>query len=142
MTPQPAVAASPLPTSALAATRPAPATATPRAAQPALTPTQPRPRPEPTATPEGTFLIIVGDYYFQPPEVTVPVGTTIIWRAVGELMHTIAPLDPPDGFKKGYTAGMGSPAVSLTFDKPGAYKYYCDYHPGAMDALLVVTAGS
>jgi plastocyanin len=107
----------------------------------AASPVPGRPTPVPTATPEGTYLIIVADYFFQPAQVTIPAGTTVIWRAKGSVWHTIVPRDPPDAFPMGNTAGTGSPDVLFTFSTPGTYHYFCDYHPGAMDAIITVVEG-
>jgi plastocyanin len=92
-----------------------------------------------TATPRpGILEIKVGDYFFDPAVVTITVGTTVIWQAVGDLQHTIVPKDPPNAFPSGYTAGTGSPDVDWTATRAGTIYYHCDYHPGAMDAILVV----
>jgi plastocyanin len=92
-----------------------------------------------TATPQaGVLEIKVGDYFFDPAIVTITVGTTVIWQAVGDLQHTIVPKDPPNAFPTGYTAGTGSPDVDWTATRPGTIQYHCDYHPGAMDAILIV----
>jgi plastocyanin len=96
-------------------------------------------RPAKTATPRpGTLEIKVGDYFFDPAVVTITVGTTIIWHAVGDLQHTIVAKEPVNGFPPGYTAGTGSPDVDWTATRAGTIYYHCDYHPGAMDAILVV----
>jgi plastocyanin len=135
---------SPVPTVAVVASPTQPA-ATPTGG-PALNPTAegaavstPQVREFATATPRpGTLEIKVGDYFFDPAVVTITVGTTIIWHAVGDLQHTIVPKDPINAFPAGYTAGTGSPDVDWTATRAGTIFYHCDYHPGAMDAILVV----
>jgi plastocyanin len=82
--------------------------------------------------------IDVEDYYFYPDTITITAGTTVRWVPVGSAEHSIVPRDPPDPWPGGATAGLGSPAVEWTFDTPGVYKYFCDYHPGAMDAIVIV----
>ncbi len=121
----------------------------------ALTPTLERPRgmtptptivvtlrPLPTRATEGIVVIDVGDYYFYPQVVTVTVGTTVIWNPVGELVHTIVPVDPPSPWKGGGTGGAGTRAYQFIFNRPGTYKYTCRYHPGEMDAWVVVIEDS
>lgn len=106
---------------------------------------QPSPSPQPaqqaaaTATPaEGQAEITIGDYYFYPQVVTVTVGTTVTWMPVGYLVHTIVTKNDATRPFRGDTAGAGTPPFEFTFHEPGVYPYYCDYHPGAMDAWIVV----
>lgn len=101
------------------------------------TPSLAGPRSTPAPTEEGVIEIEVGDYFFQPQVVTVTVGTLVTWRPVGDLQHTIVSKDASPVFKA-ETAGLGSKPFEFTFRKPGAYAYHCDYHPGAMDAWIVV----
>jgi plastocyanin len=92
-----------------------------------------------TATPSsGQVEIMVVDYVFSPDIITVTAGTTINWVPVGSAEHSIIPVDPPHPWRGGATAGTGSPTVTWTFESPGTYRYYCDYHPGGMVAILVV----
>jgi plastocyanin len=57
------------------------------------------------------------------------------------LYHTIVSRDDPPLFRGG-TTGVGSSVFRFTFRRPGVFDYHCDYHPGAMDAILIVVAGS
>ncbi|MGQ0605066.1 MAG: cupredoxin domain-containing protein [Anaerolineales bacterium] len=99
-------------------------------------------RPQATGTPaDGIVVLEVGDYYYKPQVVTVTVGTKVIWHSVGELVHTIDPVDPPSKWRGGVTAGAGSPDYRFTFNRLGIYKYTCNYHPSAMDAWIVVIEG-
>jgi plastocyanin len=87
----------------------------------------------------GDLLVIqVGDYFFEPAYVTVTVGTTVSWHPVGDLFHTVVPKEPLNAFRAGGTTGRGSRDYTWTFTRPGTITYHCDYHPGAMDAILVV----
>jgi plastocyanin len=96
-------------------------------------------RPARTATPaSGTLEIEVGDYYFEPQVALVTAGTVVRWVPVGDLVHTIVPLEPRTGFRFGVTAGRGSPTVERMFSRLGTYLYTCDYHPKVMDAWIVV----
>jgi plastocyanin len=118
-----------------------PARPAPTAAQTAQIAPTPLPEGRHYATPTpaaGILEIKVGDYFFDPPIVTTTVGTTVVWIPVGDLQHTIVAKDPPNAFRTGYTAGLGSPTFDWTFDRPGTIFYHCDYHPGAMDAILFV----
>lgn len=121
---------------------PPPMTSTSAARGMTLTPSPASPRPAATATPaDGQMEITIGDYYFYPQVVTVTVGTTVTWMPVGVLFHTIVSKDSPPVFE-GATGGVGTRVFRFTFRKPGVYAYHCDYHPGAMDAWVVVIEGS
>lgn len=103
-----------------------------------ITPSSAGPRPAATKTPVvGQLEIIVGDYYFNPQVVTVTVGTTVTWVPEGVLYHTIVSKASPPVFRGG-TTGLGSPNFKYVFRRPGVYEYHCDYHPGAMNASLIV----
>jgi plastocyanin len=108
-----------------------------------VTPTPSAGNRQSTATPtdEGVVEIEVGDYFFQPQVMTVTVGTLVRWRPVGDLFHTIVSKESPSLFKGG-TEGLGSRPFTFTFRNPGTYAYFCDYHPDAMDAWIVVVEGN
>ena len=97
-------------------------------------------RVTPTAA-SGPLVIEVGDYYFRPQRATITVGTTVIWYPVGELTHTIDPVEPPAPWRGGATAGAGTAIYKFTFSRPGTYKYGCNYHPAMMDAWIYVVEG-
>ncbi len=88
------------------------------------------------------MVIEVGDYYFYPQVVTVTVGTAVIWNPVGYLVHTIVPVKPPSRWRGGVTAGVGTRVYQFIFNRPGTYKYTCDYHPSAMDGRIIVVDDS
>jgi plastocyanin len=137
------------PTAETAHTLPAPAnTLSPATAvRNILTPSVTRP-PAATALPSpipltptpvsGLIEIKVEDYVFIPAFITITAGTTVHWVPVGSAEHSIVPRDPPVPWRGGATAGLGSPTVEWTFDTPGTYSYFCDYHPAGMEAVLVV----
>jgi plastocyanin/uncharacterized membrane protein YozB (DUF420 family) len=73
--------------------------------------------------------VTLQDYRYQPKTLTVPVGTSVMWRDL-QGTHTVhadrgafrsSPLDPGHGF-------------SYTFRQPGTYLYHCDFHgaPGGI----------
>lgn len=66
----------------------------------------------------------IDNFTFQPPELTVKVGTTITWTNRDDIPHTVVSagkfrsktLDTDDKF-------------SFTFTNAGDYKYFCSLHP-------------
>ncbi len=66
----------------------------------------------------------IDNFTFQPPELTVKVGTTVTWTNRDDIPHTVVSagkfrsktLDTDDKF-------------SFTFTDAGDYKYFCSLHP-------------
>ncbi len=102
---------------ASAAATPAPSVGT---ASPALlTPTA-------TSTRSTTVRIGIGDNFFAPDEVTVAVGTTVVWQIdVGENPHDVVASD--GSFHSSSPMNRGD-AFSYTFTKAGEYAYVCSFH--------------
>jgi plastocyanin len=75
---------------------------------------------------------------FDPPTLTVPPGTTVTWTNADQVAHTVTADD--GSFDTSFFAD--GQTVSLTFDTPGTYAYYCIPHgaPGGsgMAGLIVV----
>lgn len=74
---------------------------------------------------------------FQPAEVIVQAGTTVVWINQDGLPHTVT------AGARGNPTGLFDATVepggeySFTFEEPGTYDYYCSIHPG-MDGVVVV----
>lgn len=66
----------------------------------------------------------IDNFVFQPPELTIKVGTTVTWTNRDDIPHTVVSagkfrsktLDTDDKF-------------SFTFTNAGDYKYFCSLHP-------------
>ena len=92
-----------------------------------------------TPLPPAAVTITMRNFEFDPPEITVPVGTTVTW--VDELgRHTV---ETADGVIKSDTIITGQ-TFQKTFDKPGTYEYFCSNHGAAdrtgMVGRVIVTA--
>lgn len=79
--------------------------------------------------------IEIKDFSFQPKEVTVPVGSKVIWVNKDEEPHTVVSTDKAFLSKALDT----DDTFAFTFEKPGTYEYFCSVHP-RMTAKIVVTA--
>lgn len=106
------------------------------AAPPALAPAQP------TAAASGggqTAQVAIGDNTFKPKEISVPVGATVVWTYSGQRAHTVT---ADDSSFKSDTLQPGA-VFKQTFDKPGTYPYYCEFHggPGGAGMSGVVKVG-
>jgi amicyanin len=88
----------------------------------------------PIARAEDT-TVRIGNFTFDPPQLTVKAGTTVTWRNEDDIPHTIASmerkfksktLDTEDGY-------------SFTFTAPGTYAYFCSLHPHMTGTIVVET---
>jgi plastocyanin len=82
------------------------------------------------------IVVRIFDFGFDPAELTVPVGTTVIWANTGAVQHTTVArvegevvwdsniMEPGDTF-------------SFTFTEPGSWDYLCGLHPD-MKATITV----
>jgi plastocyanin len=80
---------------------------------------------------------------FDPPQLSVPAGTTLLVANVGGKPHTLTAddgsfdsgiVDPgPEG---GRFAGKNA---SVTLSKPGTFGFHCEIHPAAMKGVVTVT---
>lgn len=105
----------------------------------------------PSAAAQTTTTVQVGDFFFcdaslpaEACETQISAGDTITWEySSGTVGHTVtdcgescnSPTDTPL-FDSGDLAPNDT--FSFTFDSPGTYFYYCEFHPIAMRARVVV----
>jgi len=82
--------------------------------------------PTPTLTRSPTVRISIGDNFFAPDEVTVAVGTTVMWQIdAGENPHDVVAAD--GSFRSSSPMNRGD-VFSYTFVKAGEYAYACSFH--------------
>ena len=72
------------------------------------------------------FLVEMGDHWFIPARLQVPVGSTVEWRMVGTQEHDVWAFD---GSFHSPTMGPGM-RFAHTFTKTGTFKYLCIPHHG------------
>jgi plastocyanin len=82
------------------------------------------------ATPAVTIL----NFAYHPKTVTVKVGGKVTWTNRDSTNHTVTA--DSGAFDLG-NLNTGQ-SKSMTFTKPGTYKYHCNYHP-FMHGTVVVT---
>jgi plastocyanin len=95
----------------------------------------------PTApTTGGANTVTVGDNYFSPVSLSVPVNTTVTWSWVsGSSQHNVTFDDnsPPSG-------PLSSGTFTRTFGGAGTFTYYCSIHGRAImhGSVTVAAAGT
>jgi plastocyanin len=83
----------------------------------------------PTATPARVQINDVGpdihQWHFEPRDVTIQPGTTVIWHNAGKQTHTVTADDK--SFDSGNVASGGD--WQWTFQHTGDFVYHCTPHP-------------
>ena len=107
---------------------------TPASAPPPLSqglPEEPTPG-APSATP-STIEVAIQGLAFNPAEITVPLGSTIIWHNKDSVTHTVTAQD------KMFNSGSlsGDDTFSYTFEQKGTFEYYCMFHPHMKGKVVV-----
>ena len=73
-------------------------------------------------------MVWMGEHYFAPSTLRISVGTTVMWRMLGQQEHDVWSLDARDTFHSP-TMGPGA-TYTHTFTKVGTFKYICIPHGG------------
>ncbi len=83
---------------------------------------------------QSTVEVDVQGFAYQPTELSVPTGTTVVWKNLDPVAHTVTDLE------YAYDSGLFEEAGTFakTFDTPGIYTYFCLPHP-TMIARVEVT---
>ncbi len=80
-----------------------------------------------TTTPAvGDSTIRIAEFLYEPETLTVKAGSTITWANQDRAPHTATAADNTT-FDTG-SLGEGEKG-GVTFDDPGTYAYYCEFHP-------------
>ena len=78
----------------------------------------------PVAEEEGRTVVPLANFAFVPFDLTVPVGTTVVWINQDEAPHTIT-FD--DGTIDSGVLNSGQ-SFEFTFNEPGHFQYFCAFH--------------
>ena len=106
------------------------------------------PAPDPTVTPTlppipglGGQMIVTDIANFALADLSVPVGTTVLWTQLDAISHTTTSGTPgdPTGLWDSGTLGQGQ-TFTHTFTEEGSFPYFCRFHPGSMRATVTVVA--
>ncbi len=94
-----------------------------------------RPATGPDGPGTGTPSVVLENFAFVPPDLTVATGTTVTWTNHDDVSHTVS-ADDENAFDSS-ALGQGM-SFSVTAGAPGRYTYFCRIHP-FMRATLTVT---
>ena len=71
-------------------------------------------------------VVVISDFTFSAPTVTIDVGKSVRWRSSTGTFHTVTP-DGHQAFAGRQMNGSGQ-TYEVRFDAPGRYQYYCEPH--------------
>ena len=81
----------------------------------------------------GPIQVTIKNLKFMPAEVSVPVGTTVVWVNNDDEPHTVTAQQKQFRSK----ALDKNETFSFAFDKPGEYPYFCSIHPFMVGVVKV-----
>ena len=82
--------------------------------------------------------VTIDNFTFSPTEITVPAGTRVTWTNRDDIPHTVTESANPRTIKSP-PLDTGE-TFAFTFDKPGAYRYFCSLHPHMQGTVVVQEA--
>jgi plastocyanin len=84
------------------------------------------------------ITISMSDFAYNPKEITIPVGSQVIFKNDGAKKHTATADD--NSFNTDVIE-PGASSAPITFDKAGTFPYFCEFHggPGGVDMAAVIT---
>ena len=71
-------------------------------------------------------VVVISDFAFSAPTVTIDRGKSVRWRSSTGTFHTVTP-DGHQAFTSRQMNGAGQ-IHEVRFDAPGRYRYYCEPH--------------
>ena len=80
-----------------------------------------------------TLEVKIDNFSFGPTEITVAVGTTVMWTNRDDIPHTVVSTDKVFKSKVLDT----DEKFSFTFSKAGTYPYFCSIHPKMTGKVVV-----
>lgn len=100
----------------------------------ATTPTQANNAPVVMITTDSS-----GTFTFSPATITIKAGTTVTWKNVTTVAHTVT----SDDGGKTFDSGTSNPVAAqtgtftFTFKTPGTFTYHCSFHPFMKGTVIV-----
>jgi plastocyanin len=90
----------------------------------------------PAAPAAAMDTIRIADFLFEPDRLTVKAGQKIAIDNADSAPHTVTEAGAKPSFDSGTV--IGHKRGSVTFSRPGTFKYFCQFHP-TMKGTVTVT---
>jgi plastocyanin len=89
------------------------------------------------ATPAAATSVEIHDLAFDPATIEIPVGSSVTWTNDDSVPHTATAQD-----RAALQSGTIQPGESFsqTFDTPGTYDYFCEFHANMKGTIVVQAA--
>jgi plastocyanin len=87
------------------------------------------------AAPAAAHRVVIDNFAFDPPTLTVPVGAEVVWVNHDDLPHTATSTAKPKAFDSG--ALDTDQTYSHVFKVAGEYEYFCAVHPKMTGKVVV-----
>jgi plastocyanin len=118
--------------SSSAASATTPATTTAASAAPVATDAASTPSTVAASAPAESGAVGITDFKFDPPEIRVPVGGSVVWTNNDGQQHTATS-------SGNFDAGAIEPGASMTvaFPTAGTFAYICSFHPFMTGSVVV-----
>jgi plastocyanin len=78
-----------------------------------------------------------GTFTFSPKSLTIPAGTTVIWKNTTQTPHTVTSNDGKTFNSGDSTPVAPSTTFSFKFMSAGTFAYHCDFHPYMVATIVV-----
>jgi plastocyanin len=87
----------------------------------------------------GNAKVLVHDYTYSEPKLSIPQGASITWRFPDTTAHDVTLANGPYGFSSPFQR-IGR-TYTQRFTRPGKYKLFCSLHPVVMHEVVNVRSG-
>ncbi len=89
--------------------------------------------------PQGAGTQQMGQIYFDPEVIHVPVGTTVVWENTDNIIHTVTSGSPEGGANGSFDSDMiaAGDSFKFTFNTPGKEDYFCMVHPWMIGSVEI-----
>jgi plastocyanin len=85
----------------------------------------------------GNFDINIKDFAFEPTEINIEKGTTVVWTNTDIATHIVVSNDSSLAIKLLSPELKTGEKYFYTFDQPGKYDYFCQIHPEMKGVITV-----
>ena len=96
--------------------------------------------PRATQSRAGTVSVTIGDYFYDPDQVTVNPGDTVLWTNDGTAKEGHTVTDKNGAFDSGVL--KNGDFYSHTFDTEGTFSLFCSLHPKMKETVVVEARSS
>jgi plastocyanin len=86
-----------------------------------------------TVAAQEANTVVIDNFAFTPPELTVAVGTTVKWANHDDIPHSV--VDKNKAFRS--KALDTNDSFSFTFASAGSFDYFCGLHPHMVGKIIV-----